>query len=142
MINELKDLIEAVSHLPQYVMWCLVGFLFYKLFVIGNVYAIIRLGINKLYDYATREKIIKYKFNGLWISHSVTDDLEKFLAEVLRHSDKQQRELTLKTAQQLGPSAIQLLGMGMSSGSSMFSYPEISKLKEAWELYLKNENEK
>lgn len=40
-----------VAHLPTLTVWVLVGFLVYKLAVVGSIYGVIRLGIERLFAY-------------------------------------------------------------------------------------------
>jgi hypothetical protein len=55
-MEELKLLIDMVANLPQMALWVLVGFLVYKLAVVGSVYGVIRLGISSLHDWAIKRK--------------------------------------------------------------------------------------
>jgi len=55
-MEELKLLIEAVAGLPTLTLWVLVGFLIYKLAVIGSVYGTIRYGIEKFVQWKTTPK--------------------------------------------------------------------------------------
>lgn len=52
-MEELKLLIEMVSRLPAMAMWVLVGFFVYKVVVVGSIYGVIRLGINKAHNWLT-----------------------------------------------------------------------------------------
>lgn len=147
MINELKDLMEAVAHLPQYVMWCLVGFLFYKLFVIGNVYAIIRLGIHKLYDYATREEITQLVFKSFTLSETTSSDLERLLTAVINEKENDRIRITAQMNSQRDENA-RLRNVQHSLSNAVyfgsyryFSHTEMSELNEAWAFYLKHKNE-
>jgi hypothetical protein len=54
MIEELKSLIQVVNGLPQLAIWVAVGFWAYKVIIIGSVYGVIRLAINKSYAAYTR----------------------------------------------------------------------------------------
>lgn len=55
-MDELKLLIEMVANLPTLAVWVLVGYLFYKIAMIGSIYGLIRFGIEKLHDWlANRE---------------------------------------------------------------------------------------
>lgn len=49
-MDELKLLIEMVANLPQLATWVLVGFLIYKVSVVGSIYGVIRLLIVKAHD--------------------------------------------------------------------------------------------
>lgn len=55
-MDELKLLIEMVSNLPSLAVWVLVGYLVYKVVVIGSIYGLARFGIEKLHGWATRDK--------------------------------------------------------------------------------------
>lgn len=50
-MDELKLLIEMVANLPTLAVWVLVGYLIYKIAVIGSIYGLIRFGIDKLHDW-------------------------------------------------------------------------------------------
>ena len=52
-MDELKLLIEAVAGLPTITLWVLVGYLAYKLAVIGSIYGVIRFGIEKFVEWRT-----------------------------------------------------------------------------------------
>lgn len=54
MIEELKSLIQVINGLPQLAIWVAVGFWAYKVIIIGSVYGVIRLAINKAYAAYTR----------------------------------------------------------------------------------------
>ncbi len=49
-MDELKMLIEMVANLPSLAVWVLVGYLVYKISVIGSIYGVIRLLIIKAHD--------------------------------------------------------------------------------------------
>jgi hypothetical protein len=55
-MEELKLLIGMVADLPQMALWVLIGFLIYKLAVIGSIYGVIHAAINKAHDYAIKRK--------------------------------------------------------------------------------------
>lgn len=58
-MEELKSLIELVANVPVYVLWILVGYLFYKLAIIGSIYGLIRFAIDKLHNaYIARQNYI------------------------------------------------------------------------------------
>ena len=52
-MDELKLLIEMVANLPTLAVWVLVGYLVYKVAVIGSIYGVIRLLIVKAHDWLT-----------------------------------------------------------------------------------------
>jgi hypothetical protein len=55
-MEELKLLIEMVSKLPAMALWVLVGFWAYKVIVIGSIYGVIRLIVEKAHSYLTTPK--------------------------------------------------------------------------------------
>lgn len=69
MIDALKDLVLLIKDLPQYVVWILAGFFMYKLFIVGSVYGVARLAINKFFLWAMKpqEKIVKFEIDGICI---------------------------------------------------------------------------
>lgn len=56
-MDELKLLIEMVSNLPSLAVWVLVGYLVYKVVVIGSIYGLARFGVEKLHSWAMRDKV-------------------------------------------------------------------------------------
>jgi hypothetical protein len=58
-MEELKLLIEAVAGLPTLTLWVLLGYLIYKLAVIGSVYGVVRFGIEKIHDWLTSRHKVK-----------------------------------------------------------------------------------
>jgi len=54
MVDELKELVAVVNSLPQLALWVAVGFWAYKVIIIGSVYGVIKLAINKAYSAMTR----------------------------------------------------------------------------------------
>lgn len=49
-MEELKTLISAVAGLPTLTLWVLLGYLVYKLAVIGSIYGVVRFAIEKLHS--------------------------------------------------------------------------------------------
>jgi len=49
-MDELKLLIDMVANLPTLAVWVLVGYLAYKVVVVGSIYGVIRLLIIKGHD--------------------------------------------------------------------------------------------
>lgn len=66
-MDELRELIQLITHLPTFALWILLGFLFYKLAILGSVYGVIRLALNHLHSWATRERKVTVKgtFGGI-----------------------------------------------------------------------------
>lgn len=74
-MDELKLLISMVADLPTLAVWVLVGYLCYKIAVIGSIYGVIRLLIVKAHDVmVTRKTVVKADELGC-ISDSVRNML-------------------------------------------------------------------
>ena len=59
-MDELKLLISMVADLPSLAVWVLVGYLAYKVAVVGSIYGVIRLLIVKAHDVmVTRKTVVK-----------------------------------------------------------------------------------
>ena len=59
-MEELKLLISMVNDLPALATWVLVGYLIYKITVIGSIYGVIRLLIVKMHDVLMdRKSVVK-----------------------------------------------------------------------------------
>ena len=59
-MEELKLLISMVNDLPALATWVLIGYLIYKITVIGSIYGVIRLLIVKLHDVLVgRKSVVK-----------------------------------------------------------------------------------
>lgn len=96
-MEELKQLVEIVSHLPEYVMWVLLGFLFYKLFVIGSIYSLIRFVVDKLFTILTRPKATEFKLNG----YKLTEAEAHSLTYILRRAGATGSNINLSTISSL-----------------------------------------
>lgn len=72
-MEELKIIVDMIAGLPQMALWVLAGFWAYKVIIIGSVYGVIRLGINKGYDAITAPR--KYDFYGIITGESVKQAL-------------------------------------------------------------------
>lgn len=70
-MEELKILIDMVAHLPQMALWVLIGFLGYKLAVLGSIYGTLRLLIVKLHDWLTGPKRVEMTLGDLPINPDV-----------------------------------------------------------------------
>jgi hypothetical protein len=55
-MEELKLLVDMVANLPQMALWVIAAFFAYKVIVIGSVYGVIRLGIDRLHSWLITPK--------------------------------------------------------------------------------------
>ena len=81
-MDELKLLIEMVKDLPTLAVWVLVGFLAYKITVIGSVYGVIRLLIVKGHDWAMRPRTVEFTFGAKAIDETTADALRVQIARI------------------------------------------------------------
>lgn len=59
-MEELKMLLELVAQLPQTALWVLIGFWAYKVMIVGSVFGVIKLAIERGHSWAVTRKI-KYE---------------------------------------------------------------------------------
>lgn len=74
-MDELKVLIEMLAGLPHTVLWVLVGYLIYKLVLLGSIYGVLRLLIEKAHDWLTRPKVVQWDLEGISIDPGVGREL-------------------------------------------------------------------
>jgi hypothetical protein len=87
-MDMLKDLLALVRDLPQTALWVLVMIFAYKVCIIGSIYGVIRLAVERLHSWATTPKHslktveteIRGKIDGLCI----TSQTEYLLAQLHR----------------------------------------------------------
>lgn len=87
-MEELKSLIEMVAGLPNVVLWVLIGYLVYKLVVVGSIYATIRLAIVQFVSAysANRNKVVTTEWK--WGDFRIIDNAEPLLRELIQQSMK------------------------------------------------------
>ena len=61
-MDELKLLIDMVANLPTLAVWVLVGYLVYKVAVVGSIYGVIRLLIIKAHDAMSKPRQVQVNF--------------------------------------------------------------------------------
>ena len=81
-MDELKLLIDMVANLPKLAVWVLVGYLVYKVAVVGSIYGVIRLLIIKGHDWATKPKTVALKIGAKPIDESTAEALNAQIARV------------------------------------------------------------
>lgn len=64
-MDELKLLIEMVAGLPSLAVWVLVGYLAYKVAVVGSIYGVIRLLIIKWHDWKVQPTTFRIGAKGI-----------------------------------------------------------------------------
>ncbi len=88
MLQELKEILGIIKDLPHMVMWVLAGLLFYKVTIVGSIYGVIKLAIEKIYLVLTKEKVVKveYTLGGLPVNESVDVAIVQFLREIKKET--------------------------------------------------------
>lgn len=88
MLQELKEILGIIKDLPHMVMWVLAGLLFYKVTIVGSIYGVIKLAIEKIYLVLTKEKTVKFEYTlgGLPVNENVDAAIVQFLREVKKDS--------------------------------------------------------
>jgi len=88
LIEELKELVQVVNSLPQLALWVAIGFWAYKVIIIGSVYGVIRLAIQKAHSVLTKEKVVvtQVRFKDLTIINE--DALKALLVRVINRPGK------------------------------------------------------
>lgn len=81
-MEELKELISAIAGLPTLTVWILVGYLVYKLAVVGSVYGVVRYGIEKFVEWRITPQTLQYKIGSKLIDESVAEQLQLQIARL------------------------------------------------------------
>lgn len=82
-MDELKLLIDMVAGLPTLAVWVLVGYLAYKVAVVGSVYGVIRLMIIKWHDWKVAPRVTVFKIGSRMIDESVAEALNAQLTRII-----------------------------------------------------------
>lgn len=83
-MDELKLLIEMVAGLPTLAVWVLVGYLAYKVAVVGSIYGLARFGIGKLHDWLVIRKTRAENVEVLLDGRVIADAKEKLISQLRR----------------------------------------------------------
>ena len=55
-MEELKILVDMVATLPGMALWVIGGYFVYKIIIVGSIFGVIKLGINRLHGVLTKTK--------------------------------------------------------------------------------------
>lgn len=83
-MEELKILVDMVAHLPQMALWVLLGFLVYKLAVVGSIYGTIRFAVDKLHDYLVKRKVEYKEIRPMLDGMCIKSETERLIAQIHR----------------------------------------------------------
>lgn len=94
-MEELKMIVDMIAHLPTLATWVLVGFLFYKLMVVGSLFGLARLIVVKLHDGLTNQKPKQMKLGVKTVNEEVAVELTEQLGRLsttnyIYHTDVRQ----------------------------------------------------
>ena len=81
-MDELKLLIDMVANLPTLAVWVLVGYLVYKVAVVGSIYGVIRLAIIKYHDWKTKPVKKELTLGASTITEAVAEALVAQIARL------------------------------------------------------------
>lgn len=87
-MEDLKELVTLIGDLPQLAVWVLLGFLVYKLAVVGSVYGLIRFAIEKTHSWLMKPKIEKVEVRPMLDGMCISGQLEPFIAQLHRLRNK------------------------------------------------------
>lgn len=83
-MDELKLLVEMVANLPNMALWVIAFFFIYKVSIIGSIYGVIRLAIQRAYEWGVARKTLPAiqqeinladKLRGIYITSDETLNL-------------------------------------------------------------------
>lgn len=83
-MEELKLLVEMVANLPGMALWVIALFFFYKLFIVGSIYGVIRLGINQLHSWLVHRKVNFVEIRPLLEGMTISGSKEALIAQIHR----------------------------------------------------------
>lgn len=83
-MDELRMLIEAVAGLPTITLWVLIGYLIYKLAIIGSMYGVMRFAIQKFVEWKTNPKT--FKVGGRAVNEAVAYEIEVQISRLVSTS--------------------------------------------------------
>lgn len=81
MVELMQQLMEIVKGMPQLAIWVLAGILFYKTVIVGSVFGILKLLINKGASVMS-QKDITYKIETRFVDPAVLSEFMALLNEV------------------------------------------------------------
>lgn len=84
MMDELKEIASVIANLPSMALWVMAGFWAYKVIVIGSVYGVIKLGIDRLHSWAVRERHEYRQVRPLIDKITISGEVDALMAELHR----------------------------------------------------------
>lgn len=81
-MEELKEILHAIAGLPTITVWILVGYLVYKLAIVGSVYGTIRYGIYQFVQWRTVAVSRPFRMGSRLIDEAVAESLQVQIARL------------------------------------------------------------
>lgn len=83
MLDALREIILMVKELPEFALWILLGYLLYKLFIIGSIYGVVKLFITKTHDWLKNKNRQYISLNDKFdVSKEVLNEFYEMLYQV------------------------------------------------------------
>jgi hypothetical protein len=83
-MEELKMLIDMVAALPEMALWVVILFWMYKTLVLGSIYGVIRLAINKAHDVFIQRRIKYVDFRPMIDGLVIQASCDALMTQILR----------------------------------------------------------
>lgn len=83
-MDELKQIVEMIANLPQMALWVIAGFWAYKVIIIGSIYGVIRLAINKAHDWAVAPRHEYKEVRPMVDKITISGTVDELMSELQR----------------------------------------------------------
>jgi hypothetical protein len=87
-LDELKLLVEMVAKLPSMALWVIAFFFAYKVVVVGSIYGVIRLGIERAHSWLTTPKVKMVEIRPMLDGMCIGGAVEPLLTQLRRVAGK------------------------------------------------------
>jgi len=81
-MDELKEIAHLIGSLPTLAVWVLVGFWCYKVVVIGSIYGVIKLAIDRLHSWKTSPQAREWRIGTATIDEGVAHALSVQISRI------------------------------------------------------------
>ena len=98
MIEIIKEIGGVLKDLPDLAIWILAGILFYKVFIVGSIFGIVKLAINKTHGVLTKPKevIYKYKYGQHFINDRVHEEMLLLISAVRKNREQRTKSTSVE----------------------------------------------
>jgi len=91
MLEIIKEAGNILKDLPELAIWILLGILVYKVIIVGSIFGIIKLAINKTHSAFLKEKVIKREINfgrHTFINAEAEEYMIGIIDRIIKQGDK------------------------------------------------------